>query len=232
MKEKPIIFSSPMVKAILEDKKDMTRRVVKGPPCTDINGCVNIKGFWFIPERDGDHAFDGVAPYCVGDILWVRETWGIVSYDNNSGYEISVQYKADNKQSGIIDLDNEELWYRYITQENKWSRKNFKYCKLPKPDGCPHVLCIGCENNKFENPILWRPSIYLPRCAARIFLEVKHVRLEQIQAISEKDSVREGVSILSFVLPDEKTKLKPKGGTFRTEFKHLWDKLNAKRDYG
>jgi hypothetical protein len=175
-KEKPIIFSSPMVKAILEDKKDMTRRVVKEPPCTDTFGSVNIRGFWFIPGRDKDHAFDSVAPYCVGDILWVRETWRKISM----GFDM-FEYRADNLPQSVIP---------------------------------------------------WKPSIFLPRKAARIFLEVKHVHLEQIQSISERDAVREGIATLSFVLPDEKTKLKPKGGTFRTEFKYLWDKLNKKRGYG
>jgi hypothetical protein len=188
MKKKPIIFSSPMVKAILEDKKDMTRRVVKGPPCTDINGSVNIKGFWFIPKRDKDHAFDSVAPYCVGDILWVRETWGIA-----------------NKANG----------FRIVYKIPQFSN--------PFPNGFPRELLLYGR---------WRPSIFLPRYAARIFLEVKHVHLEQVQSISERDAVREGVTTLSFVLPDEKTKLKPKGGTFRTEFKYLWDKLNKKRGYG
>jgi hypothetical protein len=189
-KEKPIIFSTPMVKAILAGNKTMTRRVVKEAPCTDNNGCVNIKGLWVIPERDKDHAFDGIAPYCVGDHLWVRETW--CKQFENTGSKI--EYFAN------------------------WSTKNKKTMDTLNPYG-------------FECP-KWRPSIFLSRLAARIFMEVKHVRLEQLQSISERDAVKEGITTLSFVLPDEKTKIKPKGGTFRTEFKHLWDKLNAKRGYG
>jgi hypothetical protein len=182
MKEKPIIFSTPMVKAILAGNKTMTRRVVKGPLCTDINGCINIKGLWVIPERDKDHAFDGIAPYCVGDHLWVREAW--------------------QENTVTSEKDKQDMPYFYRAD----------------PDG---VLLRS-----------WKPSTFMPRVAARIFLEVKHVRLEQLQSISERDAVKEGITTLSFVLPDEKTKLKPKGGTFRTEFKHLWDKLNAKRGYG
>jgi hypothetical protein len=184
-----------MVKAILEGKKDMTRRVVKGPPCTDSNGCVNIKGFWCIPERDKDHAFDGIAPYCVGDHLWVRETWKCLDFDENTK-ELYIQYAAD----GTL---------KYVT----FIKDRF-------------------DRFKSYDGLKWRPSIHMPREAARIHLEVKHLHLEQIQGISERDVVREGITTLSFVLPDEKTKLKPKGGTFRTEFKHLWVGLNAKRGYG
>ncbi|MDR1937842.1 MAG: hypothetical protein LBQ73_05010 [Tannerellaceae bacterium] len=179
-KEKPILFSTPMVRAILESKKDMTRRVVKGPHCTDINGSVNIYGFWFIPEQDKDHAFDGIAPYCVGDVLWVRETFT----KSECGEYI---YRADKIFDGMGKGDF------------AWN---------------------------------WTPSIFMPREAIRIKLKVKHIRLERIQGISERDAVREGITTISFVLPDEKTKLKPKGGTFRTEFKHFWDDLNAKRGYG
>jgi hypothetical protein len=181
-KEKPILFSTPMVKAILAGNKTMTRRVVKSPHCTDTNGCINIKGLWVIPERDKDHAFDGIAPYCVGDHLWVRETWSV--FHDDTGYDY-LYYRAD--------------------------------------EGNP---------DKYKCFMPWKPSIFMPRVAARIFLEVKHVHLERIQGISERDVVKEGITTLSFVLPDEKTKLKPKGGTFRTEFKHLWDGLNAKRGYG
>jgi hypothetical protein len=188
MKEKPIIFSSPMVKVILEDKKDMTRRVVKGLPCTDTNGSVNIDGFWFIPERDKDHAFDGVAPYCVGDILWVRETWRCMGFDDADPSEtkkILVQYK--DKTSRWVDFNDVERWKKY-------------------------AVCLAG----------WKPSIFMPREASRISLEVKHVRLERVQSISERDAVREG-------MPESMTGASDYS---RRCFHSLWDTLNAKRDYG
>jgi hypothetical protein len=98
MKEHPILFSTPMVRAILDGKKTMTHRVVKGPPCTDTNGCININGFWIIPERDKDHAFDSITPYYIGRHLWVRETWAEnknTAGDKVDPLEREYLYKAD-----------------------------------------------------------------------------------------------------------------------------------------
>jgi hypothetical protein len=147
-----------------------------------------------LPELD-----IAIKPYCkVGDVLWVREAWRCMGFDDADPGEtkkILVQYKDGTNH--WVDFNDAERWEKYA------------------------VCWAG-----------WKPSIFMPREAARIFLEVKHVHLEQVQSISERDAVREGITTLSFVLPDEKTKLKLKGGTFRTAFKHLWDKLNKKRGYG
>jgi hypothetical protein len=164
MKEKPIIFSTPMVKAILESRKTMTRRVVKSQ-LTDDNGFVLMKGFWVNPKKDTDRCFDGISPYCVGDRLWVRETWQEDTVTKDGGYF----YKAD-------------------------------------PDGC---LLRS-----------WKPSLFMPRKAARIFLEVKSVRVERIQDITEEDAKAEGVTKTDYRILD-----------YKTTFVILWDTLNKKRGY-
>jgi hypothetical protein len=185
---KPIIFSTPMARAVLEGKKNMTRRVINWragrvtflphtDPYNDKN--VIIKGFSFNPKKDYGHAFNVAAHYKAGDILWVREAFA----KTEDGKYI---YRADP----IFD---------------------------------------GTDKGGFAWS--WNPSIHIPKEAARLFLEVKNVRVERVQDISERDVVREGITILSFVRPDEKTKLKFRGGTFITEFKHHWDSLNAKRGY-
>jgi hypothetical protein len=180
MKEKPIIFSSPMVKAILEDKKDMTRRVVKGSPCTDTNGSVNIYGFWFIPGRDKDHAFDGVAPYCVGEHLWVREAF------------------------------------------QSWKRTNIGDVEPPVYNGKDGFYTIGEFDYAYkadsDNPDeRWRPSIFMPREASRISLEVKNVRIERVQDITEEDAKAEGVAGVWDYLTD-------------TQWKEYVDRLSRSSD--
>lgn len=64
----------------------------------------------------------------------------------------------------------------------------------------------------FANLYTWKPSIHMPRKAARIFLEVTEIRKETLLDITEEEAVREG-------LKD------------RDEFLKLWDIINAKRGY-
>jgi hypothetical protein len=217
MRELPVIFSGPMVQALLNTKpgtwpaepvdpskpyKSIMRRVIKPSPCMDKNGCVNIKGFWTIPEKDTGTALFGIAPYSIGDILWVRETWGINGYNNQDGYIIFVRYKAGGHDLEI-DLDDEALWERYVDQEAKW------------------------YENHDENEIKWRPFIFMPREASRITLKVKGVRIERVQDITEEDAKAEGVFRMDY---------KPMGefiaiSSYRASFCQLWDILNANRGY-
>ncbi|MBV5346945.1 hypothetical protein JZU46_01830 [bacterium] len=103
MKERPILFSTEMVQAILADRKRMTRRILK------INGC-NL----FIPDsrtRSKNDILNWTANgnTCKygwrGDVLWVRETWEPVPvetasiYENATRPEIRIRYKADTADS-------------------------------------------------------------------------------------------------------------------------------------
>ena len=179
---KPILFSTPMVRAILDDRKTMTRRVInRREPNRDklykMVDTLNGKPFFgagFYKDSDvfmfeGKTLTDAVyykARYRPGDIIWVRETW-----DKNDGEEI--HYRADE------------------------DRPYYK----------------------------WRPSIFMPREAARLFLRVTDVRAERLQEITEADALAEGVEPIY-------------GNDFASEKRHvpafaaLWDALNAKRGYG
>lgn len=83
---KPIIFSAPMVRAILDGRKHQTRRVLKPQPEADRGGMVRFcEGGWFAPHViEAAMATAGIRPrYARGDRLWVREgleigQWGTV----------------------------------------------------------------------------------------------------------------------------------------------------------
>ena len=103
-KERPILFSTPMVQAILAGEKTMTRLVIKPQPG---------EGTTRRPR------------YKVDDILWVRETWRINGYDDLFGYKITVEFKEGGFKYNI--KLKKELWNRYLGQEmpfgnnmNKW----------------------------------------------------------------------------------------------------------------
>lgn len=165
MKERPIIMSAPMVRAILEGRKTQTRRLVKGIP-SDEQSTVDLiphcgphpcdpclTGVW-MDERtvDGEH---GPALYrcpygVVGDRLWVRETW---------------------KATGLAAFEKP---------------RNTKHCGR-------FAYAADPEQLGRDALIRWRPSIHMPRWASRITLTITGVRVQRLQDITEEDAKSEGI---------------------------------------
>lgn len=83
-----------------------------------------------------------------------------------------------------------------------------------RDDGKDNNICYKADWGK-PNPLLfrWTPSIFMPRWASRILLEIVKVRVERIQEITLQDMWAEGMDT-------------------PTQFELLWDSLNAKRGYG
>lgn len=190
MKDKPIIFSGPMVQAILEGRKTMTRRAITVPWCKGMRSMpyepyyVETDGRLLYMDECGEyHPMENKCPYGKpGTRLWVRETWAswCDECDNNQGTGY------DDATCGHGDCNR----YAYKA-DNK-----------------------GCPGGK------WRPSIHMPKEAARIWLEVTNVRVERLQEITYDDCLREG-------LWDYGTDVDTLAA-----FQDLWQKLNAKRGYG
>jgi len=176
---KPIIFSTPMVQAILDGKKTQTRRVIKIDDAPE-NWKISIAGTSIVRTEP----YDVKLPrYAAGDILYVRETWA----DVFGKYE----YRAD-----------------YSESENTYRVKRY-----------------GTTIAK------WRPSIHMPREAARIFLRVKTVRVERLQDITPKDAWDEGCRIgNSFPWEEHIPELQQQCRDIL--FKSLWNSINEKRGYG
>lgn len=173
MKEKPILFSGAMVRAILDGRKTMTRRVVKGRDIRVGIGTVTHRK----RRADGDHWEPLPCPYGQpGDRLWVKETW------------------ADTR----TECKRNPVSYRAT-----WN-----------------------ADDDFDRGFNWRPSIFMPRWASRITLEITAVRVERLQEITEEDAVKEGV--IPCVEPDVVEH--PPGCV--CNFRNLWNSINAKRGFG
>lgn len=234
MAERPIIFSTPMVQAILDGRKTQTRRVIKPQPiektcfgiCEGSTHKANIGKVGFGEENEVRSYIK--TPYQPDDVLWVRETWCQL-------------YELDGNDQAI---ENTEKYYYAADGCNPTPFNHF-----PDEDG--YNGDRGCPR--------WKPSIHMPRAAARIFLRVKDVRVERVQDISVEDVWREGIDVgdvlpepdLRSMIPMWDTLSKAKQNEYiamwakshyfkcldkakeaNRAFSELWDSLNAKRGYG
>ena len=86
--------------------------------------------------------------------------------------------------------------------------------------------------------VKWKPSIFMPRRASRITLEVVDIRTEKIQYITDEDAKAEGISDSIIDLKAPNRRILKKNGTewaltnAQNEYAYLWDKINGKRNFG
>ena len=171
MSVKPILFNTDMVRAILDGRKDATRRIVKGFIPDDAvwgytaftpKGYISCRGTF--ADGYGEKFFK--LPCEPGDILYVRETWKRAP----NGY----YYYEDWQRDDIADITK------------------------------------------------WKPSIHMPKEAARIWLRVTDVRVERLQEITSEQISREGVEVeYPHVLNGEEK---------RYAFSTLWNSTVKKSD--
>lgn len=120
MRERPILFSTPMVQAVLDGRKTMTRRVVKPQP---ENGSIPMLGDKFpVPLTEPQIIAECCCPYGkVGDRLWVRETTGINMHPHSRDFGQRI-YKATQK----VDPDYPIRWIPSIHMKREASRINLE----------------------------------------------------------------------------------------------------------
>ena len=203
MNEHPIIFSTPMVQAILSGIKTQTRRIINPQPpeiwdrCERIfNPDGSILGWVFFNSKDPD--FHGNLkrkrefPYGrIGDYLWVRETW------NNDWCDHAI-YKANGGSAREAGYEHEPRWKPSIHMPKKLSRITLEITDIR----VERVQEISEEEAKDEGLIT---SLFLPK-------ELHSNGMSRY--ITKEDS--------------SKHVLQP----YQNEFSFLWDKINAKRGYG
>lgn len=173
--ERGIIMSAPMVKAILEGRKTMTRRVCRKQGGSFLGYIRERMTYWFKAEP---RSFEIKCPYGQpGDKLWVRETWRVVGW--HEGEPLLIEYKDGFRQE---ECSEEEEWYFRMIEQ----------CS----DDCEKAGELLDENGIYKCeqgvPTRWRPSIHMPRWASRITLEITNVRVERVQEITPADCIAEG----------------------------------------
>lgn len=179
-RERPILFTGPMVRAVLDGSKTQTRRVVKPQPVGAGLAHRHSDGMWSFfegPALESLSVGSGPrrCPYGVpGDLLYVRETWRPYSWHEDR--PLRLEYKAGGPRHDCdSELDHED-W-----EERQWIAIRDELVKKGFPlgdDGLYHF-------DEDENPLRWRPSIHLPKCGSRLWLRVTDVRVERVQDISE-----------------------------------------------
>lgn len=202
MRERPILFSGPMVRAILAGTKTQTRRIAKvktvrpsfgdGPAIStwiSIPGgrgtCISYaNGVW----SGGSNPVHAACPYGrPSDQLWVRETWAPCEADGTP-----FVYAADADEDGRV----------------------------------PYLVSgaggLGGGVGSFR-PERWHPSIHMHRRASRISLDVTGVRLERLHDISEEDSRAEGVTLDAGAVNGRPVTAR----THRGAFFNLWSQING-----
>jgi hypothetical protein len=177
MKEHPILFSSAMVKAILAGTKTQTRRVIKRLPCQ----CYDVAAF--DPQEMSARTPEGHQTTGHSGRWWCRAC--------------TSDQDAVNCPLGAPG-------------DRLWCKENFKYVEDLHPEKCCTIIEYQADGSRCNagwaddagNTLKqverdrkrWRPSIFMPRWASRITLEVTGVRVERLQDISEEDAKAEGVS--------------------------------------
>lgn len=236
MKELPIIFSGPMVRAILDGRKTQTRRIVKPPRrWPEFSHCDPFAMPPAVWWWNGKHDRVGVRKECPhgqpGDRLWVRETWQDVHPLQVAEGRYSQEGRAGIPGPPMVK-------YRTIYRaDGEYPRIHFNHPDGSHVDDWPYrSVCTGedCTRRHLhpaESYTGWMPSIHMPRWASRITLEVTGVRVERLQDITEDDARAEGIEQTARLVTD-------RDGTYWVcdsdsdlvgGFGCLWDSLNAKR---
>lgn len=208
MSERPVLMNGSMVNATLQNRKTKTRRT-RG--LKKINESPNL---WHYIGASKDnpliHQFSGPGPCrgitavkcpygSIGDRLWVRETSAVYSAAHS---ECGIVYRADHATGDLSKGDGGYNFHQFsddpeqAVKDRKWAEKHG-------------------GNEK------WIPSIYMPRFASRITLEITGVHVERLQEITEVDAKAEGIE-----MPDDIPE-PPEWWSYVKEYGYLWNRING-----
>lgn len=198
---KPILFNTEMVRANLEGRKSCTRRIVKGFIPNDAKwgytaftpkGCISCRGTF--ADGYGEKFFK--LPCEPRDILYVRETWQCWrAHRYEATADIRFRAGGDDVRLQFANGNTDSInRLDYDSFVHKWFSHNGE----------------------------WKPSLFMPKEAARIFLKVTDVRVERLKEITIDGIRNEGLSSMAVHAGDMEIAME--------EWKNLWNSTVKKSD--
>lgn len=163
MVDRPIIFSAPMIRALLDGSKTMTRRLA------DRTKTIEQSGREFHMDEPGP--WRDIKP---GDRLWVRENFQVQQVNricDHEGWKLHVCINYPAAEGMAFDLHRRWVWV--------------------KEADAPKIL--QARKDTKAGTALIGPSIHLPQIASRLTLVVTAVKVERLTAISCADAIAEGI---------------------------------------
>ena len=205
MKERGIIFNTEMVRALLDSRKTQTRRVIKPQP------------------QDHHWENDPLGRYKHHLNLFECQRGLFLSSWHSIGDHIDSSKECNQQILCPYGVPGDRLYVR-----ETWAliAPSYRY----KADGDWDTK--EKEMGEFSR---WKPSIHMPKDAARIWLEITDIRVERVQEITEQDAIAEGIEFRNGYWMGGLHEVK---GTHkcrpfaRAAFIDLWDSINEKRGYG
>ena len=230
-----MIFNGEMVRAILDGRKTQTRRIMKVQPSDGFHPTHNgydldLNAHWYTPgmvDKNGylqpakkdvfgvaDENEGYTCPFgAVGDRIWVRETWGVVSHELDEDGRIQ-PWSPDRPATAIHEMPFGNGYYTGHA--------------IYAADG---EFTWGDDDGYEDGRSCWKPSIHMPRAACRILLEVTGVRVERLNSISQEDAQAEGMELTgwrpTYSDPDS-------GGEVWTpydNFAQLWESIYGEENW-
>lgn len=201
---KPILMNTEMVRAILEGRKTCTRRIVK-PQWEECPACKYVHNE-YIYDKMAENVYcarcgyplesERRSPYQPGDILYVRETWQCWrAHRYEATADIRFRAGGDEVMLQFVNGNTDSInRLDYDTFVNKWFSHNGE----------------------------WKPSLFMPKEAARIWLKVTDVRVERLQDITADGIRNEGLPSMAVHVGDMDVALK--------EWETLWNSTIKKSD--
>ena len=207
MAYKPILFNTEMVKAIMAGRKTQTRRLIKDFAGEEITS---------ILKPDGSFGKYGTKGWC-----------GMLP-DRGDGNEYCIEVRPPCEPGDIMWV--RETWQHVYNFDDgdqliEGTGRYVYYADNPMP----FDYWVDPDTGEHKEQMPWKPSIHMPKEAARIFLRVKDVRVERLQDIKNYECVDEGAV--------KKPNITKRGdlvlhNRYKEEFARLWDTTIKPADLG